>query len=112
VAVALITDGLQLALGTLGPISWFFLDDVLDVIAMLLTTLSLGFHPLLLPTFVIKLLPLADMLPTWTGCVGAVILLRKRAQNQPPPVPALGDAPQPPVTFHDAAQSSVPRKEA
>jgi hypothetical protein len=52
----------------------------------------LGFHILLLPTFVVELIPVADMLPTWTGCVIAVIALRKRGQNIPPPSP-----PPPPV---------------
>lgn len=85
--VAVVTDGLQLAFTPLGPIGWFLLDYVLDVVAMFLTSLALGFHPLLLPTFVIKLIPVADMLPTWTGCAGLVVMLRKRAQARPPPTP-------------------------
>jgi hypothetical protein len=35
----------------------------------------IGFHPLLLPTSVLEFLPLADMLPTWTGCVAIVVAL-------------------------------------
>ena len=85
--VAVVTDGLQLAFAPLGPIGWFLLDDVLDVVAMLLTSLALGFHPLLLPTFLIELIPVADMLPTWTGCAGLVVVLRKRAQSRPPSTP-------------------------
>jgi hypothetical protein len=85
--VAVVTDGLQLAFAPLGPVGWFFLDDVLDVVAMVLTSLALGFHPLLLPTFIIKLIPVADMLPTWTGCAGVVVMLRKRAQARPPSAP-------------------------
>jgi hypothetical protein len=38
----------------------------------------IGFHPLLLPTFVLELIPVADLLPTWTGCVAVVIALRRR----------------------------------
>ena len=45
----------------------------------------LGFHPLLLPTFIIELLPVADILPTWTGCVALVIALRRRQQISTPP---------------------------
>ncbi|PWU10865.1 MAG: hypothetical protein C5B50_24640 [Verrucomicrobia bacterium] len=83
-AVALVTDALQLAFGALlGPLGWF-INDGLDVIAMGITCAALGFHPLLLPTFIIKLVPLADMLPTWTGCTAAVVMLRKRAQTEPP----------------------------
>lgn len=83
-SVAVVTDSIQLFLG---PLGWVFLDDGLDVIAMILTSAAIGFHMLLLPTFVIELLPVADMLPTWTGCTAAVVILRKRAQAQPPPLP-------------------------
>ena len=82
--VAIFTDGLQLLLG---PLGWAFIDDIIDVIAMILTSLVLGFHWLLLPTFVLKLIPLADDLPTWTACVIAVIVIRKREQRIRPPVP-------------------------
>jgi hypothetical protein len=83
-AVAVITDGLQVLLG---PVGWFLVDEVLDVIAMVLTCAALGFHLLLLPTFIVELLPVADLVPTWTGCTAAVVMLRKRAQAQPPPLP-------------------------
>ena len=83
-AVAVATDVLQLALG---PFGWAFADELLDVAAMILTWRLIGFHPLLLPTFVLEFLPLADMLPTWTGCVAIVVTLRKRqhATVLPPP---------------------------
>ena len=81
VAVAIASDSVQVAAG---PLGWAGFDQAVDVVAMILTSLLLGFHPLLLPTFVVELFPLVDMLPTWTACVGAVILLRKRSQ---PPVP-------------------------
>ena len=41
----------------------------------------LGFHPLLLPTFIVEFLPVTDLLPTWTGCVAVVVALRKRQQT-------------------------------
>jgi hypothetical protein len=82
--VAAVTDAVQLGLG---PLGWAFIDESLDVIAMVLTAGALGFHMLLLPTFVIEFIPVADMLPTWTGCVGVVVMLRKRAQSSPPPLP-------------------------
>src|SRR5947199_5983125 len=64
-AVAVATDLLQLALG---PFGWVFADELLDVVAMILTWRLIGFHPLLLPNFVLGVLPLAVLLPTWTGC--------------------------------------------
>ena len=83
-AVAVATDVLQLVLG---PFGWAFADELLDVAAMILTWRLIGFHPLLLPTFVLEFVPLADMLPTWTGCVVIVVALRKRQQTivLPPP---------------------------
>jgi hypothetical protein len=95
-AVAVISDGAQMAAG---PLGWAFFDQTVDVVAMILTSLILGFHPLLLPTFVVEFLPLVDMLPTWTGCVGAVILLRKRSQTatsvKPPVSPTEPNAAEP-----------------
>src|SRR5437867_11845361 len=86
-AVAVSTDLLQLLLG---PFGWAFADEMLDVTAMILTWQVIGFHPLLLPTFVLEFLPITDLLPTWTGCVALVIALRKRQQARMPPPPAPG----------------------
>ena len=82
--VAVFADGLQFLLNGVG---WFGPDQVIDVIAMLLTCWLLGVHWLLLPTFVLEFIPFADELPTWTACVAAVIVLRKRQQRPPPPLP-------------------------
>jgi hypothetical protein len=96
-AVAVGADGLQLLLG---PLGWLFVDEIIDVVAMILTVRLLGFHLLLLPTFVVEFLPLVDMLPTWTGCVAVVIALRKREQRvaapPPPPIPGPAPAKEPP----------------
>ena len=83
--VAVVADGLQLLLG---PLGWLVLDAVIDLLAMGLSCWLLGFHPLLMPTFVLEIIPVADMLPTWTGCVALVVALRKRQQHtagEPPP---------------------------
>jgi hypothetical protein len=68
------------------------------VIAGIAISGTIGFHPLLLPTFVLELLPVADLLPTWTGCVALVLLLRRSGQsavqrqdsNREPPPPGPG----------------------
>jgi len=83
--VALAADALQLLLG---PFGWAFADEAIDILAMVLLTLTLGFHPLFLPTFVIEFIPGADLLPTWTGCAFFVIGLRRKQQPPPPPQPA------------------------
>jgi len=81
--IAVVTDVLQFVLG---PLGWVVPDQVLDVAAAIAMWRTLGFHPLLLPTFALEFLPVADMLPTWTGCVALVIALRKR-QGAVPDVP-------------------------
>lgn len=83
-AVAVIADGLQFVLEPLP-----FVDQVIDVAAFALTVWAIGFHLLLLPTFVVEIIPLVDALPTWTACVLVVIALRKREQSKssPPAVP-------------------------
>ena len=75
-AIAVVADGLQFLFG-LVP----FVDQAIDVAGMLSTSWLIGFHWLLLPTFVVKLVPFLDELPTWTACVVAVIALRKREQR-------------------------------
>ena len=77
-------DALQLALG---PFGWVVSDQVIDVIAMVVTMWAIGFHFFLLPTFVAEALPVVGMLPTWTGCVIAVIALRRSDQRAPSPPP-------------------------
>jgi len=84
-AVAAVVDVLQLAIG---PIGWAFADEILDVAAMLLTWRLIGFHPLLLPTFVLEVVPVADLVPAWTVCVAIVIALRRKQRNTPPAPPA------------------------
>jgi hypothetical protein len=77
-AVAASADAAQLLLG---PLGWSFADEGLDLVAMVLTITLLGFHPLLLPTFMIEILPIADVLPTWTGCVALVVARRRRQER-------------------------------
>ncbi len=84
-AVAVAADGLQLGLGVFG---WAFIDQGIDAVAMILTVWLLGFHFLLLPTFVLELVPGLDELPTWTACVAAVVYLRKREQRPPTAPPS------------------------
>lgn len=81
--IAMAADALQIGLL---PMAWTFAQSAVDVVTMLLSVWVLGFHLLLLPTFIIEFIPVADMLPTWTGCVVAVIALRKREQKTSAPV--------------------------
>lgn len=80
-AVAVVADAVQFLLG---PLGWAFADEAVDISAMILVWWLIGFHLLLLPTFVLEFLPVADMLPTWTGCVFIVVAIRKRQQAANP----------------------------
>ena len=82
-AAAILTDLLQLALG---PLGWMLADEILDVVAMIVISRLIGFHPLLLPTYVLEIVPVADLLPPWTGCVALMRMLRKKGSDSQPPV--------------------------
>ena len=79
--VAIAVDAVQMGLG---PIGWGFFDEILDGFAMILICLLIGFHPLLLPTFALEILPVVDMLPTWTGCVALVVSLKQKVTRPEP----------------------------
>jgi polyferredoxin len=81
-AIAVVADTIQLLFG---PLGWAFLDQAIDCAAMVFISWVIGFHILLLPTFVIELVPVLEDLPTWTACTAAVIALRKREQRATPP---------------------------
>lgn len=102
VAFALVADGLQIVFQVV-PLA----PEIIDVIAMAVTTWLLGFHLLLLPTFAVEFIPVIDMLPTWTGCVLAVIALRKRNQNNSP---TLTVPTPPPVIDTSRRDNSTPPK--
>jgi len=85
-ALAVVADALQLVLG---PIGWAGADEAIDVVTMLLLSMTIGFHPLFLPTFVVEFVPMVDMLPTWTACTMVVVgLRRKKNTAAPPPAPS------------------------
>ena len=79
--VAVMADGVQ---WLLGPFGWVFGDQLVDVAAMVFVSWLLGFHWLLLPSFLLELIPVIDELPTWTACTIAVIALRRRREKSPP----------------------------
>lgn len=83
-SVAVLADAVQVILGPLGMV---LPDEVIDVAAMALISIALGFHPLLLPTFLIELFPLVEMLPTWTACTMAVIVMRRSGEEGMPRPP-------------------------
>ena len=69
-ALAVCVDLVQLGLpyifgeGFLSPI-----NDVLDVLACVALILMIGWHYAFIPTFLIELVPIGDLAPTWTIAV-------------------------------------------
>ena len=60
-------------------------DFLVDCVVMIATTRLLGFHWVLLPSFLLEIIPGPDLLPTWTASVAYVIWRRKKERAQPPP---------------------------
>jgi len=85
--IAAVVDVVQLALG---PFGWTFADEILDVVTMAVMWPLIGFHPLLLPTFILEVVPVADLLPAWTACVALVVALRRKQQAPMRQAPAPG----------------------
>jgi hypothetical protein len=61
-------------------------DVLVDCVVMVATSMLLGFHWVLLPSFFLEAIPGPDLLPTWTACVAYVVWRRKKEQAQPPPL--------------------------
>jgi hypothetical protein len=69
-AVAICADLIQICFFPVlseGFVSGF--DDILDVIVCVVLSRLVGFHVAFLPSFLIKIVPLADSVPTWTLAV-------------------------------------------
>ena len=68
--LALAADAVQFALlplvigGAISPV-----DDAIDIVTGLALTALLGFHWAYLPSFIAKLVPFVDMVPSWTLAV-------------------------------------------
>ena len=79
--IAIGADALQVALlpvfagGLASPLA-----DALDVAVAVSMIVLLGFHPAFLPTFILELVPLGNLVPTWTGAVWLVTRGQKPPQ--------------------------------
>jgi hypothetical protein len=97
------------------PVAFFFVLIINCVLTGILSLL-LGFHWLLLPSFLLEQVPGIGALPTWTACVALVVKQRKdeAAAWQPPPAsyapPPSASPPQLPLalTAHTQATAQPP----
>ena len=83
--VAICADAMEMGLSLFlseGFVSPF--DDVLDVIVGIILTLLLGWHLAFLPSFAIKLIPVADIAPTWTLAVFIATRSRQSSSGSTP----------------------------
>jgi hypothetical protein len=60
-----------------------FFGILVDLFAAVVTTILIGFHPALLPSFIVKVVPTIAGLPTWTTCVAYVVWQRKHESPRP-----------------------------
>jgi hypothetical protein len=93
--IAIIADLIEFPISALeltviaAPVA-MFMSLTLDVFVFGIMTFLLGFHWLLLPSFLVEVVPGLDMLPTWVGCVWFVVRQRKKEQNfSPTPTPKI-----------------------
>jgi len=89
--VAMAADAIQWVLGPM--LIWGAaspLDDVLDVVVAFVLIRLIGFHWVLMPAFVTKIIPFVDLVPTWT----AAVWLATRGRVTKTDEPAAGPAPR------------------
>jgi hypothetical protein len=55
------------------------LNDVLDVVVCVVLTLLIGWHIAFLPSFLLEVVPIANLAPTWT--IAVLIALRARKES-------------------------------
>lgn len=85
--VAVLADAIQLpiTLAMLGIVTIPMLEAVeifVDIIAMAVIASRIGFHWILLPSFVCEAIPFVGALPTWTASVAFMTWQQKRAAQR------------------------------
>ena len=58
------------------------LDDIVDAVVCALLTWLVGWHYSFLPSFLVKMVPMVDLAPTWT--IAIMIATRKGSSPVPP----------------------------
>jgi hypothetical protein len=79
--LAVVADSVQIGLLPLfvgGALSW--IDDIVDVVVALAMIALVGWHWAFLPAFLSEMVPVFDLVPTWT----AAVFFATRAQGVAP----------------------------
>jgi hypothetical protein len=86
--IAIVADALQIVLfPIMGEGFASAASDALDVVVGIALIALLGWHFAFLPSAVTKLLPVVDILPTWTASVFFVTRRRRAAATTPQGAP-------------------------
>jgi hypothetical protein len=102
IAVAVCADLIQIGLFPLVSEGIFSpLDDVLDVAVCIVLTLLVGWHFAFLPSFVVKVLPIADLVPTWT--IATLIATRQKVPDSIPKTTVVQEEPTPILQLKEPA---------
>jgi hypothetical protein len=62
------------------------INDVVDVVVCLILSVMLGWHIAFIPSFLIKLIPVGDLAPTWTIAVLIATRAGRIAEDEAPPI--------------------------
>lgn len=82
--IAIVADLLQVVLFPLFVEGFAsVLNDVLDAVVCVVMVRLVGWHLAFLPAFVVEVLPLGDLAPTWT----LAVFLATRSKASPPETP-------------------------
>lgn len=79
--LAILVDALQILSGPVNfslPMAWF-IGVGLDIITMILMWVLLGWHWAFLPSFIVEVVPIADIAPAWTV---AMLIATRSAQKR------------------------------
>ena len=88
--VALLADGIQIGLAPFTGALSTWVDKPLDVVVMIALWRLLGWHWVLLPSFLVELVPYVEVAPTWTL---AVWLATRRSRDKAIETTKSGDPP-------------------
>jgi len=83
--VAVCADLLEMAFGMIFAEGFASpLNDVMDVVVCIILTALLGWHLAFIPSFLVKLIPVGDLAPTWTIAVLIATRAGSIAEKEPP----------------------------
>jgi hypothetical protein len=108
--LAMAADFVQIGLLPLFAEGWLSpVNDALDVVVAIAMILLVGWHWAFLPAFLAELVPLFDLVPSWTA---AVFIATRGPEATPAPTPPVGALPPgPPSGPAPDRERETPRRQ-